>query len=127
MRFLEAADRLRIMVFIMPPHSTHRLQPLDVGLFGPLSTAYSDELDKLQHNGWSLVSMTKRLFYMLFREAWKIAFIEEHINNAFQKTGIWPYNPEIVISPLRKLVINITSLNAVQTPLTCRAVRRIHR
>jgi hypothetical protein len=37
MKFLDAADRLRIIVHIMPPHSTHRLQPLDVGLFGPLA------------------------------------------------------------------------------------------
>jgi len=45
--FLDLASRLRILVLIMPPHSTHRLQPLDIGMFGPLSTAYSKQLNQL--------------------------------------------------------------------------------
>jgi DDE superfamily endonuclease len=39
--FLNKCDELRILVLILPPHSTHRLQPLNVGLFQPLSTTYS--------------------------------------------------------------------------------------
>ena len=41
MKFIELADRLRILVMILPPHSTHRLQPLDVGLFQLLAIAYT--------------------------------------------------------------------------------------
>lgn len=29
-----------IHLFLLPPHTTHRLQPLDVGIFGPLQHAY---------------------------------------------------------------------------------------
>ena len=64
--FLDWADMHRIIVHIMPPHSTHKLQPLDVGLFGPLSTAYSKQIDKLMHESLGMVSMTKRFFYSLF-------------------------------------------------------------
>jgi prepilin-type processing-associated H-X9-DG protein len=42
MAFLDWADRNRIIVHIMPAHSTHRLQPLDVGLFSLLSTVYTN-------------------------------------------------------------------------------------
>ena len=42
--FLDYAERHRIIVLILPPHSTHRSQLLDVGLFSPLSKAYSKEL-----------------------------------------------------------------------------------
>ena len=38
-QFLQACDERRISFIIFPPHSTHRLQPLDVGIFSPLSTA----------------------------------------------------------------------------------------
>jgi hypothetical protein len=31
----------------LPVHSTHLLQPLDVGLFGPLQRAYTTELEAL--------------------------------------------------------------------------------
>jgi hypothetical protein len=41
MAFIDFADKHWIIVMILPPHTTHRLQPLDVGLFQPLSTAYS--------------------------------------------------------------------------------------
>ena len=47
MRFLDTADRLRILVLILPSHSTHRLQPLDVGVFSALSTAYTNQLNSL--------------------------------------------------------------------------------
>jgi hypothetical protein len=39
--FLEWCHKRRILVAIYPPHSTHRLQPLDVSLFRPLATYYS--------------------------------------------------------------------------------------
>lgn len=35
--FLDYCDKNRILVMIFPPHSTHRLQPLDVVCFSPLS------------------------------------------------------------------------------------------
>jgi hypothetical protein len=47
---------------ILLPHLTHWLQPLDVGLFGPLAGEYSKEISKLLQNGFRLVGITKRLF-----------------------------------------------------------------
>ena len=35
--FLDYADKHWIIILVLPPHSTHRFQPLDVGLFSPLS------------------------------------------------------------------------------------------
>jgi hypothetical protein len=67
--FLETCDRLRIIVCILPPHTTHRIQPLDVSMFQPLATAYSKNLDAVMHSGESHVHITKRLFWSLFRKA----------------------------------------------------------
>jgi len=44
MDFLEWCEQYRIIVAVFPPYSTHRLQPLDVSLFSPLSTAYTNQL-----------------------------------------------------------------------------------
>jgi len=41
LNFLEWCRSNRILVAVFPPHSTHRLQPLDVRLFRPLATYYS--------------------------------------------------------------------------------------
>jgi hypothetical protein len=62
LRFIDYTDRNRIIVAVLPPHSTHRLQPLDVSLFSPLSTYYSQEIDNLLVKGLGLISMTKRHF-----------------------------------------------------------------
>jgi DDE superfamily endonuclease len=35
MSFISLADSLRIILQVLPPHTTYRLQPLDVGLFQP--------------------------------------------------------------------------------------------
>jgi hypothetical protein len=44
MDFINYCDSHRIILAIIPPHSTHTLQPLDVVMFKSLSSAYSKEL-----------------------------------------------------------------------------------
>jgi DDE superfamily endonuclease len=40
-RFLNWCEENRVLVAVFLPHSTYRLQPLDVALFSPLATYYS--------------------------------------------------------------------------------------
>jgi hypothetical protein len=56
MDFLNYCNQNRILVMVFPPHSTHTLQPLDVVMFKPLLTAYSNALTKHLHNAQGLVS-----------------------------------------------------------------------
>lgn len=58
--FIRTCDRLKILLLILRPHSMHRLQPLDVGCFLPLSTCYSTKLDKVIEKSAGLVSFTKK-------------------------------------------------------------------
>ena len=44
MDFLNYCLEKRIILGFLPPHTTHMLQPLDVGIFGPLAIAYSRQL-----------------------------------------------------------------------------------
>ena len=59
MAFVEACNKLRILLLILPPHLMHHLQPLDVGLFSPLSTSYSKNLNTLMQTSFSLIDMSK--------------------------------------------------------------------
>jgi DDE superfamily endonuclease len=130
MAFLDWAAQHRIIVHVLPAHSTHRMQPLDVGLFGPLSTAYSKELNNFMFNGTGLVSMTKRFFYTLFKPAFEKAFTEKNIINAFEKTGIYPLDPEQVLGKIRKPEPKpepVLEDKLLQTPKTCRSVRRVQK
>ena len=79
MEFINWADKHRIIIMILPPHTTHRLQPLDVGMFQALSTAYSKQVDELLDNGLGKVHMSKRFFYKMFKKAWDVSFTKENI------------------------------------------------
>lgn len=96
MDFINYCDRNRILLLVFPPHSTHTLQPLDVVMFKPLSTAYSNALTKHLHNAQGLVSVKKGDFFRLFWQAWQ-CFREDLIHTAFRATGIWPLNPEAIL------------------------------
>lgn len=91
--FLDYADRNRIIVLVLPPHATHRLQPLGVGLFSPLRKAYSLEVSNYFASRQGFVTLSKRLFYRVFKNAWEASFTKSNIEAAWQATGIWPYNP----------------------------------
>ena len=128
MRFLTKCDELRVVVLILPPHSTHRLQPLDVGLFQPLSTAYSQEVDEFMTKGLGLVSMSKRKFWSLFKPAFQAAFTQKNIQFAFRKAGIWPVDKSLVLNPITRPSIppRVTSVSRdqVKTPISSKSIRQ---
>jgi hypothetical protein len=97
MDFIDYCDQNRILLMVLPPHSTHTLQPLDVVMFKPLSTAYSNALVQHLHNAQGLVPIVKGDFFPLFWEAWTISFREELVLTAFKATGIWPTNAEVIL------------------------------
>ncbi|PVH81736.1 DDE-domain-containing protein, partial [Cadophora sp. DSE1049] len=125
MAFIRWADTHRIILLVLPPHTTHRLQPLDVGLFQPLATYYSQEVDKLMTKGLGYVQMSKRFFYGFFKRAWETAFTEDNIIHAFAKPGIWPIDKEVILAKIRKPVPLLkTPIAMERTPLTTKAIRK---
>lgn len=125
MAFVKWADTHNIIVMILPPHTTHKLQPLDVGLFQPLSTAYSLQLDRFLQAGGFQVSMSKATFYPLFKEAWAASFTEKNIQAAFAKPGIWPLDPDPIIQSVTRIPPPKADFSSTQlkTPKSSKAIR----
>ena len=101
MNFLNWCEKHRIVVAVYPPHTTHRLQPLDVSLFAPLATYYSESLEAFVHQTGSISGLGKRDFFKLFWPAYIQAFTAENIASGWRNTGISPFNPELVILMLK--------------------------
>jgi hypothetical protein len=95
--FISYCNRQSILLMVLPPHSTHTLQPLDVALFKPLSSAYSAELTQHLHRAQGLISVKKGDFFPLFWRAWQSSFKESTILTAFRATGIWPMDPDVIL------------------------------
>lgn len=125
--FLNKCDDLRIIVLVLPPHSTHRLQPLDLGLFGPLAQYYTRELNTLMFESIGMVAISKRMFWGLFKKAWKKAMTEENIRAAFAKGGIWPINPHVVLSKIVRPKVFEPPIEFIRTPMRCMSIRRVQR
>ncbi|KAF7564382.1 uncharacterized protein PtrM4_152110 [Pyrenophora tritici-repentis] len=90
MDFINYCNNHRILLAVFPPHATHTLQPLDVGMFGPLSTAYSTELSKYLHRSYGILPVQKGDFFELFWRAWGATFKPQTIMKSFEATGIHP-------------------------------------
>jgi hypothetical protein len=82
----------------MPAHSSHKLQPLDVGCFRALKRFYGKEIEDLMRAHVSHIS--KEDFLPAFLEAYKNTFTVSNIQGGFRGAGIVPYDPEYVISQL---------------------------
>ena len=71
--------------------------------------------------------MTKRMFWPIFKRAWDQSLTEANILSAFAKTGIWPYNPHIVLSvvvPLRPETLPEVPPDTIATPYTVKCMRQ---
>jgi hypothetical protein len=87
-----------IITLCMPPHSSHLLQPLDVGCFSPLKASYGKQIENLIRV--RINHITKLEFLPAFKEAFKAAFTEQNIKSGFRATGLVPYDPDNVLSHL---------------------------
>tara|TARA_R110002003_G_scaffold2994_1_gene24748 strand:+ start:5136 stop:5402 length:267 start_codon:yes stop_codon:yes gene_type:complete len=88
MDFIEYCDNNKILLAIFPSHATHRLQPLDVVMFKPLSSSYSKELTAYLHRSQGLLSLAKGDFFLLFWKAWSSSFTKALILKSFEATGV---------------------------------------
>jgi hypothetical protein len=99
--FIDYCDQKRIILAVLPPHSTQTLQPLDVVCFKPLSSAYASELDDYLQKSQGLSPLTKGDFFSLFWPAWVNTFTEKLILQSFTATGINPINPNVILDRFR--------------------------
>jgi hypothetical protein len=66
MDFITFCDENKIILAVFPSHATHKLQPLDVVLYGLLSGAYNRKLTTYLHNSQGLLALKKGDFFLLF-------------------------------------------------------------
>jgi hypothetical protein len=87
-----------IVVLCMPPHSSHLLQPLDVGCFSVLKGSYGRSVGQLMSLGVNHID--KQEFISLYQQARMEALHEKNIKSGFTATGLVPYKPDQVLSLL---------------------------
>ena len=99
--FIEYCHQNRIILAILPPHSTQTLQPLDVVCFKPLSSNYSKGLTNHLQASQGLSPIGKFEFLHLFWPAWVNTFTETLVFSGFRATGISPLNANVILDRFR--------------------------
>ena len=90
-----------ILILLMPPHSSHLCQPLDVGVFSPLKLRMSQQLDEIMRFG--VPSIKKFEWANCYRTSRPIAMTESNILSAWSGAGLFPFNPQKVLHRLRSM------------------------
>jgi hypothetical protein len=88
----------RIITLCMPPHSSHLLQPLDVGCFAPLKRAYSHQIQTMMKHQINHIS--KLEFLPAFKAAFFSAITPSNIQGGFRGSGLIPLDPDAVLEKL---------------------------
>ena len=81
-----------IVLLTIRPRTTHKMQPLDVSVYGPFKNFYDKALDS-----WMCSHPGERftIYHVAaaVNEAFLSAMTPRNIISGFKATGIWPYNP----------------------------------
>jgi hypothetical protein len=127
MDLIKYCDWNRILLAVYPPHSTHTLQPLDVVMFKPFSSGYSNHVAAFMERYQELTSMSKRDFYPMFMAAWEASFKKDTILKAFEATGLSPFEPEVILKRFNQLAQSGHSSNSDSSALNASDWRKIRR
>ena len=88
---VELARESGVDLLTLPPHCTHKLQPLDVSWFKPLKAAYSASADS-----WMRTNPGRRISEFEISAIFSTAYLKcasaEKIVSGFRVSGIWPFD-----------------------------------
>ena len=110
--FLNFAKSKNIEILCLPPHTTHALQPCDVGVFSPLASHWAAEVEKAFDSG---EGVSRQTFLKVYHRARDQAMTPQTIQAAWRKAGIHPLNyneiPASAYLPATNTSINSTLSN----------------
>ena len=98
-----------IAVFLLLPHSSHLIQPLDIEVFNPLKAAMKSQFNSIFRTG--IVRLQKSEWienYIIAREK---GMTKKNILADWRGSGVWPINPIRILSQLPNEDITSPSLS----------------
>ena len=97
---IDLAHENGMYILTFPAHTTHILQPLDVGVYKALKSGWQQELSQYMQD-YPTEKPTKQNFHSIFNVPFIRAMSSKNIKNSFWACGIAPLNREAV--PKEKL------------------------
>ncbi len=97
---IRKAAKEQVIMFVLPPNTTHLTQPLDKGCFGPLKVKWRQVCHHyiISHPG---KVGNRYVFLVLPNQAWMQAMTMTNILAGFRVTGVYPLNRQ-ALPPTRE-------------------------
>ncbi|KAM9525235.1 uncharacterized protein ACWYII_043994 isoform 2-T2 [Salvelinus alpinus] len=92
---IEAARKENVVLLVLPPNSSHILQPLDLTYFSALKTGFFKVAGDLCHFKNSVV-ISKMDFPMVLHQPYQQCKERKIVVSGFRKAGIFPFNPSAI-------------------------------
>ncbi len=92
---IEFARKHGVVIFCLPPHTTHECQPLDTTFFRSLKSYWQNSVHKFYQDQPGKV-ISKVNFCLVFKPAWLKASLPSNLISGFKKTGIYPFNRQAI-------------------------------
>ena len=90
--FIDLGTEYGIDFYLLPSHTTHKLQPLDVGCFGPMQREWLTRCETLVESGTEVEHGRFVAEYLQVRDA---SITPDVVKAAWRKTGLFPFNPNV--------------------------------
>ena len=87
-----------VILFCLPPHTTHLAQPLDKCCFSPLKKAWNEECLMFMSTHPRQV-VNRYNFMEIFSRAWARGMTPSNAISGFQATGVFPLNRRAITIP----------------------------
>ncbi|KAK3099590.1 hypothetical protein FSP39_006586, partial [Pinctada imbricata] len=88
------ARQQNIIIFVLPAHTSHFLQPLDVGCYDPFHNIYNNECQKQMRKASSVI--TRYNICEIACKVYSLALSPENLRNAFRRAGIFPLDQTVI-------------------------------
>uniref|UniRef100_A0A1X7TXI8 HTH CENPB-type domain-containing protein n=1 Tax=Amphimedon queenslandica TaxID=400682 RepID=A0A1X7TXI8_AMPQE len=92
---IKLAKESNIHLLCLPSHSTHILQPVDVGVFKSLKAHFNKECRDFLHSNPGIKIRSENLASLLSL-AWPKALTPMNVMKGFKQCGIFPLNPGVI-------------------------------
>src|ERR1043165_237108 len=91
--FIDLAKLNSVILVTIPPHTSHKLQPLDISVYGPFKKLYNRQIDS-----WLVSNPAKTLEIYELAElsgrAWVKASMPANVISGFVASGLHPFQPD---------------------------------
>ena len=102
----------QVDILYLPAHSSHVLQPLDLGTFSPLKSRYCKDIADLAHLD-DAAPVKKRRFVEAYQKAYAEIFTTRTLRAGWSAASLFPWNPNKTLNSLQ--LHKITTIQAAST------------